>query len=499
MPELSNLLKDRLSRAGKPEVHPDTDLLTAYAEKSLPNAERAQVMDHLSRCGACRDVVFLMTEPAAEEAPVISLVPAKRRIWFLTPQFGMVAAMCAMALGIGAIVRMQTSPTGVTQNARLEQTKEQPKEPSKTQPQTEAKAEPKVAAPAGSRSAANESAGNGAVNQTPAAQAEKGSAKSKDAEAARSADSISGPAGTTPAGVAVGGNLASAAPAASRNAPSTLANDKKADAATGRKPGAAPSRHDYVNLQLFASDASYQSGTDLPAAPSAPTVTSLTQATIMAREQHSGFADLRRDMEVQNQGTLTLYRSGAGRQTGGFIGRIADLGKRAAGKTLGPAIPLEATRSFAMATPPPVNGLDDSDALSAKPRAKSETLGESTAFSVNGLRSGVYGDTANPQWKVEKGKLLKLEAGSVYTEAAGGTDMEFSVVTANGSDVWAGGRRAALMHSADNGATWDKISLGEAASGTVVNIAASGANVVVKTSSNQTWSTQDGGKSWNKN
>jgi len=128
MPELSNLLKDRLNKAAKPEVHPDADLLTAYAEKGLSSAENIQVLEHLSWCVPCRDIVFLMTEPAAASSTtVISLVPAKRRKWFLSPAFGMVAAVCAMAAGIGLVVSMQTATTPASQNARLETPKEEPK------------------------------------------------------------------------------------------------------------------------------------------------------------------------------------------------------------------------------------------------------------------------------------------------------------------------------------------------------------------------------------
>ena len=39
------------------EPHPDADLLTAFAEKSLSGRERESVLQHLARCGDCREIV----------------------------------------------------------------------------------------------------------------------------------------------------------------------------------------------------------------------------------------------------------------------------------------------------------------------------------------------------------------------------------------------------------------------------------------------------------
>jgi len=75
-------------------------------------------------------------------------------------------------------------------------------------------------------------------------------------------------------------------------------------------------------------------------------------------------------------------------------------------------------------------------------------------------------------------------------------NFEFSVVAAHGADVWAGGSRAALLHSRDGGAMWENVKLSDSASGTIVSIVANGLNVQVKTSDNQSWSSVDAGKTW---
>ena len=48
-------------------VHPDADLLTAFSEQLLTGREREGVVEHLARCGDCREVVAFAL-PAMEEA-----------------------------------------------------------------------------------------------------------------------------------------------------------------------------------------------------------------------------------------------------------------------------------------------------------------------------------------------------------------------------------------------------------------------------------------------
>jgi len=53
MAEVSRTVRERLGQQAAGE-HPDANLLSAFAEHSLTDAERAQVLDHLSRCAECR-------------------------------------------------------------------------------------------------------------------------------------------------------------------------------------------------------------------------------------------------------------------------------------------------------------------------------------------------------------------------------------------------------------------------------------------------------------
>ena len=67
MENVPKIVRERL-RAATPAVnHPDADLLTAFAEHSLPEIERDVVLEHLARCGDCRGIVALAL-PAMEPA-----------------------------------------------------------------------------------------------------------------------------------------------------------------------------------------------------------------------------------------------------------------------------------------------------------------------------------------------------------------------------------------------------------------------------------------------
>jgi Photosynthesis system II assembly factor YCF48 len=60
------------------DSHPDADLLTAFAEQSLAGAERNHLVEHLARCGDCREVVSLALPPQLDVQPV----PHGSENWF---------------------------------------------------------------------------------------------------------------------------------------------------------------------------------------------------------------------------------------------------------------------------------------------------------------------------------------------------------------------------------------------------------------------------------
>jgi Photosynthesis system II assembly factor YCF48 len=140
----------------------------------------------------------------------------------------------------------------------------------------------------------------------------------------------------------------------------------------------------------------------------------------------------------------------------------------------------------------------DGAVVDDKPRATE--LDATDAFTQRALAGNAIvamnGAGAAALWRVTDGKLLKSVDSASWTEGYNGESIQFTVVTVHGSSIWAGGANAALVHSANGGASWERITLGASATGAITGIEAAGLNVHAKSSSGQEWSSQDGGKTW---
>ncbi|HEV2728789.1 MAG TPA: YCF48-related protein [Terriglobales bacterium] len=70
MMDVPKIVLGRLRKAANPGDHPDADLLTAFAEQALAKRERLHVIEHLSQCSECREIVSVaqpeIREPQAE-------------------------------------------------------------------------------------------------------------------------------------------------------------------------------------------------------------------------------------------------------------------------------------------------------------------------------------------------------------------------------------------------------------------------------------------------
>jgi hypothetical protein len=98
MQQLPKIVRQRLQSTANAGAHPDPNLLTAFAEKSLGERERVQVMDHLAQCFDCREAATL-ANLALEPAPVATSSPA-RPVWLSWPvlRWGALAA-CVVVVG----------------------------------------------------------------------------------------------------------------------------------------------------------------------------------------------------------------------------------------------------------------------------------------------------------------------------------------------------------------------------------------------------------------
>lgn len=487
MPELSTLLRQRL-RATEDRAlqHPDPDTLNAYVEELLPSPERERTLQHISRCSECRQVLALImpetaiaAESAQQERTIAAAViaqPAKAwKTWFRSPAFGLAGSVAATVLGVALILRLSPNPRPVLKS----NTAQQAQQAKSQQP------------------AAAESAG--VIAPSP---------EQVQAPAAANSQIAQGTPVTKPAA-----NAAPPTTATLRQEPSPATSRKSDRAITARASRPTPvvvadlRQPDYINKAFLANSYESQPASavyrDLPQAP-APVQSTLMfapQAVVAgnALQGGSGFV-IPSNSTGSNRGVLTFYatQSEDGRSST-LIGKIVELGKRPLGRRLAPPIRPSSLGATAMFRPG-MSVAQSEDSLVASRNGETGSLAESQAFSSRALGSVAEKTSSGVspfQWKVVQGKLLRSGDLSHWTEQnPGGENLEFSVVSANGLEIWAGGAQAAVVHSRDGGKTWQRITLGASATGTISTIEAAGQNVVVKSSSGQSWASQDGGNSW---
>lgn len=187
MENVPKIVRERLRIASIAAHHPDADMLAAFAERSLVEAERTTVLEHLARCGECRDVVALAL-PAIEAAG--APVSPDRGRWLAWPvlRWGFAVAGLAIIASLGIVhlqrrspamtagkavqfaateARNQTLPAVATSTTAREGNKKNPPVPDLAEPQTSApmRGAPQVASgsasgqaplPHGLKQAANE-------------------------------------------------------------------------------------------------------------------------------------------------------------------------------------------------------------------------------------------------------------------------------------------------------------------------------------------------------
>src|SRR5271165_7134237 len=81
MQNVPKIVGERLKAAAPAVNHPDANALTAFAEHSLPVIERDVVLEHLARCGDCRDVVALALPATEPLQTVVSPSPGGWLTW----------------------------------------------------------------------------------------------------------------------------------------------------------------------------------------------------------------------------------------------------------------------------------------------------------------------------------------------------------------------------------------------------------------------------------
>jgi len=123
MEQLSKLIRQRLQARTKEDGrHPDPDLLAAFTDHLLGKAERVQVLEHLARCGNCRDIVSLATPDFEAGGGATQVVPSSG--WLRGPilRWGGLAASIAVVTVAVTVpwLSRHSSPVSSTQSAQTD-------------------------------------------------------------------------------------------------------------------------------------------------------------------------------------------------------------------------------------------------------------------------------------------------------------------------------------------------------------------------------------------
>jgi hypothetical protein len=109
---LPKIARERLQRSSVSE-HPDADLLTAFAEQSLTPRERSQVADHLSHCGECREVLVIASpvDTGVSSASAAHLITRRKSSLLSWPVllWGALAACLVVVSAAGLLLSRRAS------------------------------------------------------------------------------------------------------------------------------------------------------------------------------------------------------------------------------------------------------------------------------------------------------------------------------------------------------------------------------------------------------
>ena len=108
MAEIPKIVSQRLQAMAELRDHPDPNLLTAFVERSLKSGDRLRVLEHLSACSNCREVVsFSAMQP---ETSTVSLAPSASG-WLSWPALRWGAAVaCVVVVGAAVTLHQKREP-----------------------------------------------------------------------------------------------------------------------------------------------------------------------------------------------------------------------------------------------------------------------------------------------------------------------------------------------------------------------------------------------------
>lgn len=119
-------------------------------------------------------------------------------------------------------------------------------------------------------------------------------------------------------------------------------------------------------------------------------------------------------------------------------------------------------------------------------------------------RPAIFMPMGAPRWTLTSDGTLQrsLDFGRTWQTIPVASQVSFRALAASGRDIWVGGSKGALYHSADAGQKWAQVqpvAAGQALTEDIIGVEFPDIlHGKLTTSSKETWTTQDGGQSWNK-
>jgi hypothetical protein len=493
MTEVPKIVYDRL-RAARPErglpegaVHPDADLLAAFAEQALSATERNNMLEHLALCGDCREVIAVALPPMEvaslpfadeTEAQVAPLQAKNKRT---SPKLAWPnlrwAALAAGVVVAGSLLIMH---------------------PGRLNPppmQSSAKPQDAITAPAvpGAGSETLSSASSSREQSTILAKA--GEAKASQPKASQAQPKQSPlPSATRLASTTV-------SPASLPQIVSPLIASSNQPSVPGKTDDARPKPESQLARNVSHGNVS-------AGQPAAPSLQVRSEILIADNKKDSTSAD--KPVVLPEEVGALDYNASAGR---GASEAVAVSGAAVTVQTTSSARGTLMARNEAppieKAKPVPQTGTGQaqntqntlSSAVS-EPPLNGRSMASLAKLAPSPGPAGALAVT----WTITAGVLQRsLDSGQSWQDALR-ADHKLLCQASHGVDVWTGGQAGTIFHSVDSGITWLQVHpsvKGHALTSDVTRIdirddVPGPVEIVVSTGDNESWSSADGGKTWQK-
>jgi hypothetical protein len=494
MQDVPKIVRQQLeaSKSVVAESHPDADLLTAFAEQALVGREREFVIDHLARCGDCRDVVVLALP--ATEAVAVPAVSGARIGWFSRPglRWGVVAAGLLIVTSVGVLQyrqrhREETVASNIGQNDASARTAAQN---APVLPQAPASA---AATPQSELDREKNETGALAMSSQPMFPERKAAPR----------------AGATFRQLSPMNRASAAKAGSARGVGAGVGSDSAA--------GFAPSAHqDFGRTQAVNSPVPAEPQASPPAATQQVEVSGASQVV----EVQSEAAQITTEVTAQNQisdqviqNRKELPLNGRNVANLGAVAKAKDpvpaqaAASAAPGPIAPPGIPLQTSPALMLRVSPRW-GISAAGMLQRSFDAGKTWEGINPSANLIAIAASKTVESATPADGLKTGQDVPEQAAANLAKkiqkakASPDSSLLFRAVAASGLEVWAGGSGGALYHTVDGGNRWTLVlpaAAGTILTGDIISIQfPDPQHGTVATSSAEVWTTTDDGQTWSK-